>query len=123
MGIYRIKMNGKTYEMEVEFIGESEPKAISRTKPEKVYEPPKPAIPSVTEEHLEPGVVVAPMSGRIIEIVAKTGEAIEEGDTVLILEAMKMENEITAPKTGILEALYVSDGQAVGGGEALFKIV
>ena len=53
----------------------------------------------------------------------KVGDSVEEGDTILLVEAMKTFNPITAPKSGKVEAVYVEDAQPVEFGEALFVIV
>lgn len=68
------------------------------------------------------GVVCAPMNGQVVKMVAKTGDCLESGDIVLILEAMKMENEVTAPIKGTLSELSVTAGQTVSPGQTLFRI-
>lgn len=70
----------------------------------------------------EEGVVVAPMTGRIISINAKKGDPVKTGDVLCILEAMKMENEILAPKNGLVEEVKVQEGKAVNEGDTLIVI-
>ncbi len=68
------------------------------------------------------GAVTAIMPGKIIRILVEIGEQVSEGDVICILEAMKMENELRAPKTGRIEALYVEPGQDVEMGSVLAEI-
>ncbi len=63
--------------------------------------------------------VVAPMPGKVIRILAAAGEKVEAGQGLLVVEAMKMQNEIRSPKSGTVERILVEEGQAVNAGEAL----
>ena len=62
------------------------------------------------------------MPGVVVQVLVQPGDEVQEGQSLLILEAMKMQNEIDAPITGKVDAVYVTEGQAVGGGEKLLKI-
>lgn len=64
----------------------------------------------------------APMPGKILEIKHNVGDAVSANDTVLVLEAMKMENAIVAERAGTITAMHVSAGQMVNPGDALFTI-
>ncbi|NCC81066.1 MAG: biotin/lipoyl-binding protein, partial [Clostridia bacterium] len=66
--------------------------------------------------------VEAPMPGKIFKIVKKVGDTVAEGDVVMILEAMKMENEITTGVAGTVKQIPVAEGQAVNPGDVLFVI-
>ena len=66
--------------------------------------------------------VVAPLSGSVARILVEEGQEITDGQVLLVLEAMKMETEITAPKAGKVGAILVSKGDAVQGGEALIEL-
>lgn len=68
------------------------------------------------------GAVTAIMPGKIIRVLVAEGEQVAEGDVVCILEAMKMENELKAPKTGTLKVLHVQPGQDVEMGAVLAEI-
>lgn len=70
----------------------------------------------------EDNVVTAPINGTVVRIVAKEGKKISKGDTVLILEAMKMENEVASPLSGVIKKIDVKEGQAVKSGDILFEI-
>ena len=121
MSIYRIKMNGKTYEMEVELIEEGKPKKV---QPAPVARKPVVKESAVVEETIEvnPNAITAPMPGSIIQVMVKPGDEVAENDVVLILEAMKMENEVCAPKAGKIKSIFVSEGQAVSADAPLFEM-
>jgi pyruvate carboxylase subunit B len=78
---------------------------------------PKPAAPSVDGVKLE-----APMPGMVIRYEVKEGDAVNEGDVVMILEAMKMENSILAPASGTIKQVCCKDGQSVQRGDVLAVI-
>jgi pyruvate carboxylase subunit B len=67
-------------------------------------------------------VVRAYMPGRVVEVLAEEGTEVAAGQGVLVLEAMKMENEIQAESAGVVAKLFVEPGQAVEGGDPLFEI-
>ncbi len=67
-------------------------------------------------------VITSPMPGRVVKVLARKGDAVREGQGVLVIEAMKMENELKSPKDGKLTELYVVEGQAVEGGAKLAAI-
>lgn len=66
--------------------------------------------------------IVAPMPGKIVRVLARVGDAVEAGQGLLVVEAMKMQNEIRSPKSGTLERLLVSEGQTVSAGEILASV-
>ncbi|HOL14721.1 MAG TPA: biotin/lipoyl-binding protein [Bacillota bacterium] len=66
--------------------------------------------------------VEAPMPGSIVDIVVNIGDKVKEGDVLLILEAMKMENEITAPQAGTVREIYVTAGNTVATGDILMAL-
>ncbi len=63
--------------------------------------------------------IVAPMPGKVVRILVKTGDTVEAGQGLLVVEAMKMQNEIRSPKSGVVESLLAEEGQAVNAGEVL----
>jgi acetyl/propionyl-CoA carboxylase alpha subunit len=67
--------------------------------------------------------VLAPMPGKIIRVLVKAGDAVEAGQGLLIVEAMKMQNEIRSPKSGKVERLLVGEGQTVNAGEVLAIVI
>ncbi len=66
--------------------------------------------------------VVAPLSGSVSRVLVEEGQQIEEGEVLLVLEAMKMETEITAPHPGVVARVLVEKGDSVAGGEALIEL-
>ncbi len=123
---YRITIDGKTYEMEVERM-DGAAAAPSSTKPAASVVPvaaPAPAAPVKTSA---PAATVSstqnsPMPGTILRVLAAVGDQVTKGQPILVLEAMKMENEITSPKDGKLTALFAAAGDAVPGGAPLFSV-
>ena len=125
MSKYRITVEGKTYEMDVELIGANgaavQPVAKAAAP---VVAAPKAAPAPVAAKPAEvgSGSVVAPMPGTILKVLKATGDAVKAGEVVLILEAMKMENEITAPADGTIGSLNLAEGSTVAGGDLLFDV-
>jgi biotin carboxyl carrier protein len=73
----------------------------------------------ISEISLGPVVITAPMSGRIVSLKVSRNESVDKGQPLATLEAMKMENEIAAPKTGIVKEVYVQSGALVKAGDKL----
>ena len=67
-------------------------------------------------------VVAAPLNGKITQVLVKAGDQVAAGDTVVMLEAMKMENSITAEAAGTVKAVLVNVGDQVDGGQALVEL-
>lgn len=78
--------------------------------------------PTSTQQPVVEGAITAPMTGKILLVKVKKGDAVKAGQVLCILEAMKMENEITASKAGTVREVYVSEGSSVSEGEPLFLI-
>jgi acetyl/propionyl-CoA carboxylase alpha subunit len=66
--------------------------------------------------------VVAPMPGRVVRVLVAAGAVVEVGQGLVVVEAMKMQNEIRAPKNGTVERVFVQEGQTVTAGESLLVI-
>ena len=64
-------------------------------------------------------VVAAPMPGKILSVKASAGAAVKKGDVILLLEAMKMENEVVAPEDGTVASINVAAGDSVEAGDTL----
>ena len=116
---YTITVNGKVYEVTVEegFHGKGGETATVPVNPPKTSEgTPKPVQPAATAGGLQ---VKAPMPGKILEMKASVGQPVKRGDVLMILEAMKMENEIVAPEDGTVALIQVSAGMSVEAGDIL----
>ena len=124
MRIYNIQVNGKKYEVKVMGITEVEPVEVKTVKGEVAAKPeaPKtaPAAAPATSGKGEP--VLAPMQGNILNDLVKVGDTVKAGQTVVILEAMKLENEIKAPKDGKVAEIAVTKGQAVNNKAVLLTL-
>jgi biotin carboxyl carrier protein len=84
--------------------------------------PPAPQVQAPRPSVASAGSVTAPMAGRIIRLAVEAGTSVESGDLLLILEAMKMENEIRAPVNGQVAEVHVTPGQRVAEGAALVTL-
>ncbi len=67
--------------------------------------------------------IISSMPGKVVRVMVRTGDAVEAGQGVLVVEAMKMQNEIKSPKAGKIERIAVQEGQTVNAGEVLAVIV
>ena len=130
---YVVKVNGKEYDVEVEKLGgpyaslsrstayvQGVPVAVAPVAapaPAPVAAPapaPKPAPAPAAAPSSSGGVdIVSPMPGKVFKLVAQPGEQVAEGQVVMILEAMKMENEIVAPQAGTVDTILVKEGDLV----------
>ncbi|MEA5151805.1 MAG: biotin/lipoyl-containing protein [Oscillospiraceae bacterium] len=125
---YRITLKGKTYEVEVER-GEAmildEYDAIAPAAPVPAPIAPAaapPAAPAPAAPTAAGTVVTAPLPGNVLAINVKPGESVKAGQTLLLIEAMKMENEVVAPCDGVVKQLAVSKGALVATGDTLLVI-
>lgn len=113
---FNITVNGSTYEVEVEEVEEE----VGNDKLAK-----KPAAKNNSRKYAvskENSGVTAPMPGVITDIRVKVGDEISDGQMLMILEAMKMENEIASGKEGVIKEIVVSSGQTVAAGDLLLVI-
>ena len=116
---YIIKVNGKEYEVEVEKVTGDAPVAAS---PAPVTPAPAPA-PKAPQTAVSDGIrLEAGAAGKVFKIVKKAGESVNKGDTVIILEAMKMEIPMVATSDGVIREITVSEGQPVEAGDLLAVI-
>lgn len=129
MSKYKITLNGKAYEIEVEEISESEAKSASTAKAPAAAPAAKaaPAAAPAAKSSAAPvsggaGSVNAPMPGTILRVNKNVGDSVNAGESVVVLEAMKMENDINSPKAGVVKALYVNKGDTVASGQVLFEV-
>lgn len=129
MSKYRINLEGKTYEMEIELVAENGVQQPTVKKEYKEFKSaPKDANVNVVNPSAQKqtvnntGAVTAPMPGTVIKIEKGEGQDVKAGDLVLVLEAMKMENEILAPVSGKISVMNCTEGGTVAGGDLLFEI-
>ena len=118
---YRITVNGVAYDVTVEEVGGAEVAApvaapAAAAAPVAPKAAPKAAIPAGAAS------AVAPMPGTIVRVDVKAGDTVKKGDVLVVLEAMKMENDICAPADGKVVAVSVEKGQSVVADEVLVTI-
>ena len=128
---YKVTLNGRTYEVEVE-AGKAmlldEYEAIAPAAPAAPAAAPVAAAPAAAPAAAAPAVtgageaVTAPMPGTILKINVKVGDAVKAGTVLCVLEAMKMENEIMAPKAGTVTQVLATKGGSVDTGAPLVVI-
>jgi biotin carboxyl carrier protein len=117
---FNVTVDGKTYAVEVEEV-------LGKREAPVVASPPKARV-TVMERVVSPrtptedGVVSAPLPGVVSDVRVSHGDSVDVGDVLLVLEAMKMENEIHASSKGVVEEVYVGVGEQVGRGAPLMKV-
>lgn len=121
---YRITVNGTAYDVAVEELGAGAvPAAPAAAAPVAAPAAPTPAPAAPAAGGAEGSVkIVAPMPGKILAINTNAGQSVKKGDVVMILEAMKMENEITAPEDGTVAGINVAVGDSVESGDTLASL-
>ena len=108
MKSYTITVNGTAYEVTVEETGAAAPTAA-----------PRKAAPAAAAPAAGGVTITSPMPGKILGIKAAAGTAVKRGQVILLLEAMKMENEIVAPQDGTVASVNVAVGDMVEPGAVL----
>lgn len=122
-GIYSVLWNGRSYEVRIEPGKDCTLVAVQRRRFRVDVEDPRRARPKsqglLGEGRLN---VTAPMPGKVVRVLAAEGDAVEAGQGLVVVEAMKMQNEMKAPKAGRVARLRVREGAAVAAGEVLVTI-
>ena len=115
---FRVTVNGKVYEVEVEEVRDktTQPVVDSQTVVQPVTATPvtKPTSSRSSDKELK-----SPMAGRVVEIKVSPGKEVKKGEVVLILEAMKMNNDIVSPRDGVVAEVKVKEGETVEAGQTL----
>lgn len=127
---FRVRLNDKEYMVEME---ELTPGFEAPANPAPASPAPAPEAPAAEEPvpapaaapASQPGAgeeVTAPMPGTILNVLVQPGDSVAESQAVVVLDAMKMENQIVAPKAGQVTSILVKEGQAVDVGDTLFTV-
>lgn len=114
MKSYVITVNGTSYDVTVEEVGAGQAPQAAAAAPLA----PK-AAPKAAPAKAGSVTVSAPMPGKILNVKLQSGAAVKKGDVILVLEAMKMENEIVAPQDGTIASINVAVGDSVEAGSVL----
>ncbi len=115
---YRITVNGTTYDVAVEETGAGASAPVAAAPK---AEAPAPAAPAATGS-AGSVVVSAPMPGKILSVKTEVGASVKKGDVLIVLEAMKMENEIVAPEDGTVASVNTQAGSQVESGDTLVTL-
>ena len=121
---YRITVNGTAYDVAVEELGQGAVAAApvaAAPAPAAAPVAAAPAAPAAPKASGTEGSVkvTAPMPGKTLGVKASVGQAVKKGDVIIVLEAMKMENEVVAPEDGTVASINVSEGASVESGDVL----
>ena len=125
---YKVKLNGKIYEVEVEKGNAellSEYDAIAAPAAAPAASAPAaaaPAAPAAAAPAASGNATPSPLPGVVVAVKKNVGDKVKAGEVVMLIEAMKMENEITATKDGTLVAILAPKGTQVQVGTGLFEI-
>lgn len=127
MKSYRITVNGNTYDVQVEELAAQPVQTTpqSAPQPQAPVQSAAPAAAPQAAASVPSGAgtkVNAPMPGNILDIKVNVGDKVSANQVVVILEAMKMENEIVVPTAGTVTAVNVTTGQAVNAGDVLITV-
>ncbi|MBO5453554.1 MAG: biotin/lipoyl-binding protein [Clostridia bacterium] len=110
---YKVNVNGTVYEVEIEEMSASQAASVASAPA---------AAPAAPAASGEGEAVTAPMPGTILSVNVNTGDSVKKGQVLMILEAMKMENEIMASCDGVVTSVSVTKGTAVQSGDVLCTI-
>ena len=124
---YIINVNGKSYEVEVDEVKGGSVQSVTPVAPQwpapaPAAAPAPKAAPAPAAPKAAPGTggsVTSPMPGNIWKVLVKPGDSVKSGDVLIILEAMKMENEIFASADAVVASVEVKEGDSVGSGDLL----
>lgn len=117
---YKVKINEKVFDVEVEEVSSpSREQKIDNTKKEEIRKPVEPVTKKKeVEKDIEGEKVLSPLPGTI-SLEINEGDKVAKGEVIFVLEAMKMENEISAPISGTIKKIYITDGESVETGDLL----
>lgn len=131
MRMFRVVVGGNEYEVGIEEITDSKgkttapvakPAAAPAARPANAAPKPAAPKPSAPAPAAGEGTITAAMPGTVNDVKVGVGDTVKRGDTVLILEAMKMENEVKSPVDGVVSSIEVEKGASVNAGMTLMVI-
>lgn len=121
---YNITVNGKAYDVQVEELGAGAPAMPAAPAPAAAPAAPKPAAPAAPAAPVAGAgtKITAPMPGNILDVKVAVGDKVANGQLLLLLEAMKMENEIFSSAEGTVSSILVKKGDTVNSNDVLITI-
>ncbi len=123
---FNITVNGVAYEVEVEEVGAdapvSAPAAAPAAAPKAAPAPKAVPAPKAAAPVANGTKVTSPMPGTILDVKVQQGAQVKKGDLIMVLEAMKMENEMLAPQDGTVAQINVQKGASVNSGDVLYVL-
>lgn len=129
MKMFRVVVNGNEYKVAIEELAEEgtpQPSgnkaAPAAPRPAQPQPAAKPKPVAKTAPAAGGGAIVAPMPGTVLRVEVNSGDNVVKGQTLLVLEAMKMENEIMAPADGVIKEVNVTQGVSVNAGDILIVL-
>jgi biotin carboxyl carrier protein len=122
--VLSLLLGGKSYEVKQEIVGTETNIVVGHERFTASVRDPRSFRSRSRAGAGEQGVmkIKAPMPGKVVRILAGVGTPVEAGQSVLVIEAMKMQNELKAPKTGVVKKINVAEGAAVDAGQALAEV-
>lgn len=111
MKLYRVKVNGKVFEVELQAVSEVKGNVTPALNNDKVD------VPSTNG-----ATIVAPIAGKVLEVKVKVGDKVSKNQTVAIIEAMKLENEVPSTVEGIVKEIKVNANTSVNNGDVLIVL-
>ncbi len=123
-GVLSILLNGKSYEVKQEIAGAETNIVVGQERFSVALRDPRSFRSRRSGGAAEEGVkkITAPMPGKIVRLLAKEGSTVQAGQSVIVIEAMKMQNELKAPKNGVLKKINAREGAAVEAGQSLAEV-
>ncbi len=123
-GVFSLLLNGQSYEVRQETNGTEANIVVGRERFAAVVRDPRSLRSRQRTGASEHGVkkIIAPMPGKVVRLLAPVGTTVEAGQPVIVIEAMKMQNELKAPKTGMVKKIAVAEGAAVDAGQSLAEV-
>ncbi len=123
-GMLSLLLQGKSYEVKQETVGAESNMVVGQERFSASVRDPRSFRSRRRAGASEQGVmkIKAPMPGKVVRILAPVGSQVETGQSVVVIEAMKMQNELKAPKTGVVKKINVEEGAAVEAGQALAEV-
>lgn len=120
---FKITVNGKSYDVAVEETGSTASAPVAQAAAPAAASAPAPAAaPAPATAPAGSEKINSPMPGNILDIKVSAGDTVKTGDTLVVLEAMKMENEIKAPCDGTVAGVHVNKGDTVDSGALLISL-